>query len=341
MLPVPLLRDFHFESAFLAATIGALQAGWKAGSPKSRHHLRMGFTILWQTLTFALPLFVFSLIRNCLSWDGVGLWLLMPAPSIFFGISVGRFFRLLRFPVPQFFTLFTLLFVGIGVILIEVFNMPQVYAYNHIWGFWPGPIYDQEITFPVSLIFFRVITFLWIWLMWMLPNWYHTRHQKKRISLVVVLLILSFYFRPELGINTPASYLQKQLNHTKETVHFRLYFDPDLYTDEEMDYWATRHEFHFNQIVEILDVDWPEGRKIDSYLYAHSWQKKKLVGAKFTSYVPVWLEQDQLHIAKEHLEGVLKHELVHVIAKQFGHEFFNASMSVGLVEGLAGTPAGS
>jgi hypothetical protein len=65
------------------------------------------------------------------------------------------------------------------------------------------------------------------------------------------------------------------------------------------------------------------------------WQKKKLVGAKYTSYVPVWLKQDQLHIAKGQIPGSLKHELVHVLAKQFGNYLIHASWSVGLVEGLA------
>lgn len=76
-------------------------------------------------------------------------------------------------------------------------------------------------------------------------------------------------------------------------------------------------------------------QKIESYLYGHPWQKKKLVGAKFTSYVPVWLRQDQLHIARQQLAGSLKHELVHVMAKEFGNTLLNASWSIGLIEGLA------
>src|SRR5699024_8322223 len=79
--------------------------------------------------------------------------------------------------------------------------------------------------------------------------------------------------------------------------------------------------------------------KIESYLYANAQQKKRLTGAKFTSYVPVWLQQDQLHIAKQQL-GSLKHEMVHVLAKQFGNRMRNASWSIGLVEGLAVALAG-
>lgn len=114
-----------------------------------------------------------------------------------------------------------------------------------------------------------------------------------------------------------------------------MYFDATNFSDAEKYYWAARHEFHFNQIVTQLEIDWPENRVIESFVYANAWQKKELVGAKFTSYVPVWLEQDQLHIAKEHLEPVLKHEMVHVISKQFGNDLINASWSIGLIEGVA------
>lgn len=335
MLPIPLLREFHIESAILAGTVGAFIGGWRATKPHARYHLKMGVRIVWQTALFGLPLLVLSLINQCLSLDGVGFWLLIPAPSIYFGIAVGRFFRKLSFPFPRISMLLVLLFVGLGILLIETLNLPQIYYFNHLWGYWPGPIYDEEVLFPISLLYFRIITLVWIWLLWMLPVWWKTRNQKKRTAFAVFLILLSFYFRPELGINSPESLLQQKLKAVEETEHFRLFFDPELYTEKERAYWTDRHEFHFSQIEEILEIDWPKGRKINSYLYGNAWQKKKLVGAKFTSYVPVWLKQDQLHIAKEHLEGVLKHELVHVIAKQFGNDLTNASYSIGLVEGLA------
>ena len=335
LLPVPLLREFHFESAMLAGIVGTFLGGWKAATKNMRLYTQLGLKLIVQTALFGLPLFVLSFINQCLSFDGVAFWMLVPGPSIFFGIAIGRFFKLLKFPFPRLLTVVIILFVGLILTIIEAFHLPQVYFYNHVWGMWPGPIYDQEVTVSMSLVYYRGITLLWIWLLWMLPSWYRTHHQKKRIAFTLFLLMLSFYFRPELGINSPASYLQQQLHHTKQTEHFNLYFDAELYTEKEIEYWAARHEFHFNQISEILEIEWPEGRKIDAYLYAHAWQKKKLVGAKFTSYVPVWLQQDQLHIAKEHLDGVLKHELVHVLAKQFGNNLTNASWSIGLVEGVA------
>ena len=225
--------------------------------------------------------------------------------------------------------------IALGVWLFEFFRLPQVYYFNHVWGYWPGPIYDDEIRVSASLIWFRASTLLWVLLLWTLPAFSKSMYHKVVILGTSIAVLVILFLQPNLGISTPRSELQRQLSEQKVTDHFVLFYDADFYSPDEIDYWAQRHEFHFEQIVLQLEIDWPENRKIESYLYNHAWHKKELVGAKFTSYVPVWLEQDQLHIAKEHLEGVLKHELVHVIAKQFGNSLMNASWSIGLVEGVA------
>ncbi len=138
-----------------------------------------------------------------------------------------------------------------------------------------------------------------------------------------------------MNVISPRQTLKEQLSIHKETKHFDLYFDESNFSKEEVEFWAIRHEFHLDQIIQELEIDWPENRKIESYLYANAWQKKRLVGAKFTSYVPIWLDQDQLHIAKQQLDRVLKHELVHAISKQFGNKLFNGSWSIGMIEGVA------
>lgn len=335
LLPIPLFRDFHFESAFLAAIIGCLGAGVSGALLKKGSDLKNVFRILGRIYLFGFPLFLYSVISGCLNIHGVGLWLLLPVPSVFFGYSIGRFFRVVKFPAPVFFSIFSILLVGIGGLALDFFTLPQVYFYNHVWGFWPGPIYDEAILITPGLWLFRLLTLLWAVIIWNLPKWNYSILHKSGLALLF-LLIIGFYFHlADWGIVTPNRFLKTQLPEHIQTEHFDLWFPDYNITDQEMNYWALKHEFFFEQIVSELEISWPVGRKIESYIYAEAWQKKKLVGAKFTSYVPIWLKQDQLHIAKKHLEYVLEHEMVHVIAKQFGNSLFNGSWSIGLVEGLA------
>jgi len=331
----PLLRDFHFESALVATVIGCFWAVISAAKSDSGSDFFSAVKILGFILLIGIPPFVFSLVSGCLSFDGIGFWVLLPAPSVFLGYVIGRLYRSFKIPMPILFSIITLLICGLGVLLIEFFNLPQVYFFNHIWGTWPGPIYDETLRITESLIFFRWITFLWIVLLWILPNWSDSLQNKVITCLSLACLLFSYFNLDEMGIITPRDTLKKELEIHLQTEHFDLFFEEDNFTSQEAEYWALRHEFHFQQIIDELEIRWPETRKIESFVYANAWQKKKLVGAKFTSYVPIWLEQDQLHIAKQHLNGVLKHELVHAISKQFGNDLFNGSWSIGMIEGVA------
>lgn len=332
---VPLLRDFHFESAMVAATIGCFLGGIRSAKHSSHADFFSAIRILGYLYLAGLPLFVFALFSGCLTIDGVGFWIFIPVPSVFFGVAIGRVIRMFRFPFPQTITFLSLLFCALGIWMIEFFSFPQVYFYNHVWGLWPGPIYDEAVHITGAFFYFRWLTFLWIILLWILPEWNRDLQTKLITGLTLFSLIFSYLNLDQAGIISPRETIQHQLGGYHQTEHFDLFFDKEFYSDEEINYWAARHEFHFLQVTELLDLEWPEEQKIESYLYAHAWQKKKITGAKFTSYVPIWLEQDQLHIAKQQLDRVLKHELVHVISKQFGNDLFNGSWSIGLIEGLA------
>ncbi len=335
LIPVPLLGDFHFESAMIAAIVGCFWGGILSSRSILKKDSQIIFRVLSYLYLFGLPLLVFSVITSCLSVNGVVLWILVPIPSVLFGVAIGRFFRRVMVPVPMIFTILTILFISLGVLVIEFLTLPQVYYYNHVWGHWPGPIYDETVQISTSLLFFRGITLLWVLLLWFLPDWKKSISTKIISASAIAGLCFGYVFLAEFGIVSPRNDLQQELSFHYETDHFRLYADEGFFSEEELEYWALKHEFFFDQIVNQLEISWPEGRMIESYLYANAWQKKELVGAKFTSYVPIWLEQDQLHIAKQHLNNVLLHELVHVVSKQFGNDLFNGSWSIGLIEGLA------
>lgn len=335
LLLIPLLRDVHLESALLVSTIFSFWGSLSAANKKQKNDLRLFASLSLQIFLIFTPLLINGLLTDCITLSGLGFWLLLPLPSLLFGVSIGRFYRVLNFPFPRIFSFVTLLIVGLGVLAYEFFTLPQVYYFNHVWGAWPGPIYDEEVRVTVGLLWFRLTTFLWVILLWWLPAVSASKTHLTIVCLSGALIVFSLFVQPQLGISTPRSTLKSNLNEVIKTEHFHLYFDSSNFDEQERDYWAARHEFHFNQITNQLEIDWPEGEIIESFIYANAWQKKELVGAKATSYVPVWLEQDQLHIAKEHLSGVLKHEMVHVIAKQFGNNLINASWSIGLIEGVA------
>ncbi len=337
MLPIPLLGDFHIESALLAATVGCFWAAMRGCKPISHsdEDLKQIVQILSILYLAGLPLLLFSIFTGCFSPHGLGFWILYPLPSVVFGYSVGRLSRIWEIPCRKIIVGLVLLFVAIALPLTQFFNLPQVYFFNHIWGGWPGPIYDETVRVSYSVLFFRLLTLGWSGLFWWLPVFKHAWLAKARVIICSTGLLIGYSFLPQLGIISPREYIQQQLGGVEETPHFILYYAKEHYSESEINLIALEHEFYLQQITETLNLKkLNSAGKIESYLYGHAWQKKELTGAKFTSYVPVWLQQDQLHIAKQQLES-LNHELVHIAAKQFGNLLFNASRSIGLIEGLA------
>ena len=334
---LPLIRDFHFELALITATIGCFWAALKAAtsSVQDDNDLADSTSIICFLALGSLPSFLFASISGCLTMDGILFWLLFTIPSVLFGSAIGRLVRASSLTYKKLVTTFIILLVALGAFLIEFLTLPQVYFFNHVWGAWPGPIYDESVHVGWNLVVFRSITMLWVILIWHVRLFRSAPKYQAIVGFSLISLLLAYTSLDDYEITTPTQKLEQRLSNHVQTEHFDLFFDPLHYSDSEVEWYAKKHEFYFQEIAGQLDIDWPQGRRIQSFLYAHAWQKKELVGAKFTSYVPVWLEEDHLHIAKQQLDDVLKHELIHVMAKQFGNDLFHASWSIGMIEGLA------
>ena len=337
LLFIPLLGDFHIESAVLVSLVGCFWAAMRAvGNTGNKNDFWDALQVGGYLLVVGFPLLLNALFTGCFSIHGLAFWLIFPLPSVYFGYAIGRLFRLWAVPYARLMAISVLVVVAVGFFLVELLNFPQVYFFNHVWGGWPGPIYDEVVKVSGSAVFYRTLTLLWALLFWYIPHWNRDRYARWIVGFAVVVLGFCYTQLSAFGVISPRVHLQQVLGGNQSTEHFELYYDKQRYSDYEISLLAKEHEFYYRQIADRLDLPPRDTTdKIESYLYGHPWQKKELVGAKFTSYVPVWLQQDQLHIAKQQIERSLKHELVHVMAKQFGNALFNASWSIGLIEGLA------
>ena len=334
LLLFPLVRSLHLDSAMFAGTIGAFAGAWMASGPKSRD--RDVLVLTGFIYAIALPLIIRDGVTGCLSTDGAAFWLFIPAFSICFGFSAGRAARRLAIPLPRLSSIVFVFLVGAGGVLLSMRFLPQLYFFNHVFGYWPGAIYDQAVLFPGRMILYRFITLGWIAVFWMLP---HLRGSDRLLKGIFVLLLLSvslnYLLASQHGIISPESRIQSGLGGVHHTPHFALYYSKTDFDPHEVAFLGRLHEFHFRELTDTLRVSWPEGKRISSYLYGDEWQMQQYTGAKGVSYVPVWHRRPQMHMRKTAIDGTLRHEMVHVIARQFGNRLLNASWSVGLVEGLA------
>lgn len=342
LLLFPLVRSFHLDSAMLAGIAGAAAGAWIAARPvaRDRHILPLVFFFY----AMALPLIFCDLFRGCLSADGAAFWLFIPLFSILFGFALGRAVRYSGIKRASAVALTMVLVLAGGGAILQMYLFPQIFFFNHVFGYWPGAIYDQTVNFPGRLVLYRTITLAWILLLWLVPHLSGAGRMLKGIAGVLVAsLLLNYALAAQNGILSLPSRIQTELGGVHHTSHFSLYYSKQDYGPHEIAHLARLHEFHFRELTDTLKVEWPEGKRIGSYLYGDEWQMQRLTGAQSVSYVPVWQPSPQMHIRKRAIDRTLRHEMVHVIARQFGNRLLNASWSIGLVEGLAValTPASS
>ncbi len=334
MLFLPLLRSFHLDSAIVAGVAGAFTGAWMAARPNGRD--RDVLALLAIVYVASVPLVILDAAVGCLSADGAAFWAAIPVFSVLFGFSAGRAIRLCGVKGARWYAVVFIFLVAAGGVLLPLLQFPQLFFFNHVFGYWPGAIYDQAVVFPGRIGLYRLITLTWIALFWLMPHLSGSdRIIRSIFALLLFSLALNYLLASENGLISSESRIQSELGGAHQTEHFTLYYSKQDYSTHEIAFLARLHEFHFRELADTLKVSWPEGKRINSYLYGDEWQMQRLTGAKGVSFAPVWQRTPQVHMRKAAIDGTLRHELVHVIAREFGNRFLNASWSIGMVEGLA------
>ncbi|MGA9525752.1 MAG: hypothetical protein WBV82_30115, partial [Myxococcaceae bacterium] len=244
---------------------------------------------------------------------------------------------------------FAVLLGSLAWTLWPIYAGPQVFAFNHLLGYFPGPLYDEALTLRPSILWFRGETLLWAAAAWLLAAFGldmkegrlrrpHLRPASALLLLLTVAGAVAIEQRgPWLGLRMTQAHLEQRLGGVRETEHFRVVYFLGK-PKEELDRLERDLEFRWEQLSKFLG-DAPKD-KLNVYVYRSAEEKARLVGAGGTQFAKPW--QLALHINDARFpHPVLKHELLHVMAAPFGNGPFRATARFGVwtqmavVEGLA------
>jgi tetratricopeptide (TPR) repeat protein len=356
---IPLFNYLGFEfSAFtvlLAGFIGGLLtlAFWKQISCECKADVWrfVGDIVFVQLVLLVIP-FLISLVnvifvKNCSIGDGMVLYVLIVVPGVLFSVAlamvVGIVFERWRK------TIFTVSYILVLLhILLITFLRPQIFAFNPILGFFPGFTYDETLHVTQRLLIYRLATVaasgclvtaaVWIW---------HIRFRSKEckdasqqsfpfveiiiLALLVPIVLVVISFSDRLGFSSSKQYIRQKLVGNYTTEHFEIIYSAGSVKREKIEQLGRLHEFYYDQISHSLNVRSQE--RIVSFLYSSPEAKGKLIGAGPTNISKPWLRQ--IHINLANVDAVLKHEMVHILAGEFGWSPLKISRNSGLVEGIA------
>lgn len=227
---------------------------------------------------------------------------------------------------------------------------PQVFAYNHLGGYLPGPLYDEALSLPGALWWFRLetllVTFGVLLFTANLLGMRDGRLERPHFRLGSALLLGAVGFAvflleergPALGTRMTDEVLAERLGGRRETEHFVL-VHPRGMAKEDVERTVRDLEFRHAQISTFLGGPIPG--KVTVWWYRNADEKQRLVGAEHTQFAKPW--RREVHVnAADFPHPVIKHELVHALAAPFGAKPFGVTAHfgglmpvAGIIEGLA------
>ncbi len=297
----------------------------------------INFLLLLTAFTIGL---ISSVIKDdCYIKEGTLFFLLIPTITVFFSTSVGLLLGYSFGRKGILLSLITILLIALYA-LWKLYYGVSIFVYNPIFGFFPGPLYDEAIPISLTLIISRITVLLWgilILLILRIANGF--RHSLIRIwdillFIILVFAIIAFHLKEsEIGISYTRDYITKNiLSGAIETDNFIIHYPPGSPQAEDIELIAMDHEWRYKQLKEALDLD--SNEKIKSYIYPDIETRKRLSGAGETTIAnPIHNEIHLIYDSFPH--PVLKHELVHVMAGEFGNDILKLSPKIGLLEGIA------
>jgi hypothetical protein len=294
-------------------------------------------------------------VRNCSFGAGFGFFVLLPVATAVYAAPAGvlagvaverrRRGRLLAFAIPVGSLVWT---------LVRLYRDPAVFAYDPFGGYFPGPIYDEALRPPATLVAFRLVNLVWIATAIAIgiaavgrgsdPRRWRPGALAAALPLVVASLALytmggTFRFR------ITRADLEQALDQTLTTDHFVVHYARGTKARADLRLLAEDLEFRYHQLRDTLGVQ-PKP-PITVWEFPGADAKKALVGAGGTLYARPWTREIFVQTSRFPAR-VLQHEMAHVFAGTFGDRWFGMSLawrwhgplplpafSVGLIEGVA------
>lgn len=313
-------------------------------------------TLLWR-MTLVLPgLLLLSLnalrVPNCDFTTGLGFWALGPLLSVCIGHTLAWVLAALLKPGKR------RLALGVALVLINALLMglhialePPITGHQWFIGYLSGSIYDEALSVPSSLIYYRfTLTLGALGLIFGIEalrlHRARPRGGWRMWAALAITLILSWGAltsqEQRFGVKIDRETIAERLGGRLETEHFIIYHAQDPQLSEQLDLLAQDHEFRYSEMQRYFGTDpvKAHGRKVRSFVYASRGQKGALMGASRTLIAKIWLRE--MHITwSDYGDHLLAHELAHIFTEPFGHGPLKLSarlgvfVNMGLVEGVA------
>ena len=237
-------------------------------------------------------------VRNCNLGAGLGFFALLPVGTVLYAAPAGAL-AALAFPRRGRLVAFALPVLSIVWTLVRLYREPPVFAFDPFGGYFPGPIYDEALRPPPTLVWFRLANLVWIGTAILLALAAAGRGRDVRrwrrglLAGAAPLLVLGAWLYAAggtLGFHIDRADLGRALDRTFATDHFVLHYAAGAgKTRAALALDGEDLEFRYHQLRDTLGVE-PK-LPVTVWEFPSAESKKALVGAGMTLYAKPWTRE--------------------------------------------------
>ncbi|MEM1350642.1 MAG: hypothetical protein AAGI01_18920, partial [Myxococcota bacterium] len=301
----------------------------------------------------ALGVLTLHMIRvpNCDPLLGLAFWGVIPTGSVLIGQSLAWGLSAVSSRHRVRLGLGLAACVANGLALgVHLASEPPIIGHQWLIGFFSGSIYDEALSMPASLLWYRLTHVCWATSMVLGLEVARRVRSARRIGHVASWATVATIAagcctaaEQSFGVRLDRALIAEELGGVVETEHFVIYYPATRHFSGHLDELVEDHEFRYAEMRAFFGTDpvaSSGGEKVRSFVYADREQKGQLMGARRTLVAKIWL--GEIHIMWRGLgDHLLAHELAHVFTRPFGAGPLALSMqngvgvNMGLVEGIA------
>ncbi len=272
-----------------------------------------------------------ALGTRCSAYAGLPFVLLLPFPSAVLSSALAAGCAAL---VPRHFWLAAVLYwVCLAALLGHAawggYFGPQAFGYDHLLGYFPGPLYDDDLQIPAALWWFRALT------LGLTGVAFASLASAPRLTLPVLACLVwaTGPLEHRIGTRSSVADLDRALGFLRTSDGLTIHAPRELDRKRIEQLWHAAAVSRA-QVAEALGV--PENTPVDVFFHRSSAEKAILTGAGQTHFTKPWLGQIQTEVDAPR---VLRHEMVHALAAAIGGGPFGVGhrliFDIGIIEGLA------
>lgn len=308
----------------------------------------------WLILLVPLSMLALNALRGqaCDPWHGLLFMALGPWPSVTLAALLGASASLIGRPRLALVCTLLLPLGNLGRAAYDFVSSPGIFAFGHLFGYFPGTLYDRQVDIPSAWLTQRLVTVVIGAGLWTFtvaardPS--SSRFSRERLvshplwcTTVVLLAAITLQLARrshELGHSTSSRHVAHVLGLAVDGPRCRVVVPSELLRSEAHSL-AEECELRIRQHEQRLGVR--EQGRITAYFFRSPAEKRALMGAARVYIAKPWRREAYLQLGGLP-HPVLAHELAHVVARNategpFGvpGKLFGLIPEPTLVEGLA------